>query len=515
MAGKRANLTVLLKLDNKRFVSGLRAARAAAGRFALGVGQLGLKVARAALMAFTAAVAASTAAMIIGVKSAFDFGGRLSDLSARSGEAVGELMIMEQAFINAGVPAEELGITLDRLTRRTAIALQGNNAYSKSLVSAGIDALELSRMSKIDRLIAFGTAVNNMGDETARTLAVMDMLDTGGGRLNDLFSDMAGNVNRAKEQIGGQAEIFERQAGDFDRISDSMGQISLKMRGFFAGVASNIAPMLLEVADRFDKIDLAPMGKKFGEAISNAMDNVKDVPALFGQGLILAAFGFINALRLGIAGVLAGLSTAISSGPIGAMLNPAGFVADQIARKAKGQSEEEFKAEKFTSSFDAFKSMLDIQGISASTAEALAMFKDSLTRIAEDKTPDNKGFKPLQDWLEGMPAPEFAAPVAPVFYDFNPTTARAFLGPSLVKQDEDEKPFTNSERINLQRSFLPAGGSVRRGVAGRGGRQGGLDALAALNRQSPGVKEQERSNVKLDTLIGRLDDFNRLAREAL
>tara|TARA_R110000782_G_scaffold25880_2_gene66901 strand:+ start:766 stop:2304 length:1539 start_codon:yes stop_codon:yes gene_type:complete len=512
MAGKRANLTVLLKLDNKRFVSGLRTARAAAGRFALGVGQLGLKVARAALMAFTAAVAASTAAMIIGVKSAFDFGGRLSDLSARSGEAVGELMIMEQAFINAGVPAEELGITLDRLTRRTAIALQGNNAYSKSLVSAGIDALELSRMSKIDRLIAFGTAVNNMGDETARTLAVMDMLDTGGGRLNDLFSDMAGNVGRAKEQIGGQADIFERQAQEFDRISDSMGQISLKMRGFFAGVASNIAPMLLEVADRFDKIDLAPMGKKFGEAIANAMDNVKALPALIGDGLILAGMEFVNILRKGVGQVIAQLA-------IGKLKFLAGPAA--IAAKAAGTSGPMSNALEVTSSSDAAEVAArlvkegDLLGMENAIKLNRIKLRLSIEDLFKDKTPDDEGFSALKEWIEGMPAPEPIKRKEPVFFDFDPKTARAFLGPSLVKPEEDEKPFTNSERINLQRSFLPAGGSVRRGVAGRGARQGGLDALAALNRQSPGVKEQERSNVKLDTLIGRLDDFNRLAREAL
>ena len=514
MAGKRANLTVLLKLDNKRFVSGLRTARAAAGKFAAGVGRLGLRAARAAMLAFTAALAASAAAMVVGVKNALDFGGRMSDVAAQTKISVTQIQIWEEALRQGGIESEKFGDLVGKMQKSVFDFSKGLSTQKDAFAILGISLDEIFTLNASDQLDLISKKLQGIKNDSVRVGIARDLLGRSGAKLFAVFGD-GGAMAKATQTLGEQVEIFDRQAATFDRISDVIGSIGVKMRGFFAGVADILAPMLLDIAERFDKIDLAATGQAFGEAISQAMDNIKDIPALIGEGLVLAAMEFINILRIGVAGIVAGITT----GPLKFLAGPA-----ITASKAAGTEGPLSRGlEKLASldtgdAFEAINKMLDPTDFAGSVESGRLDLKNSIDNLFKDR-----GAKPPKDpaeyisefnWLAAFD--KILAPVEkknPFFIDYNPADGRAFR--DAAEPVEQEKFITPSGRVDLQRSFLPAGGSVRRGVAGRGARQGGLDALAALNRQSPGVKEQERSNVKLDTLIGRLDDFNRLAREAL
>src|SRR4051794_12505524 len=67
-------------------------------------------------------VAVHSAVRLVGagfdhLREALDLGGNLSDLSANTGVAVQDLMVLQQEFANAGKSAEDVGPALSKLTR--------------------------------------------------------------------------------------------------------------------------------------------------------------------------------------------------------------------------------------------------------------------------------------------------------------------------------------------------------------------------------------------------------------
>ena len=62
-------------------------------------------------------------------------------------------------------------------------------------------------------------------------------------------------MKNAKSAVGSQAEILGANSGTFDRISDILGHVGTKARGFFVGVAAGLQDALLPVLERFDKRD--------------------------------------------------------------------------------------------------------------------------------------------------------------------------------------------------------------------------------------------------------------------
>ena len=64
-----------------------------------------------------AAAAASAGGLAFGIKAALDKGGSMAELSARTGIAVDKLMVLQQAFTNAGVSADNMRAVLNKMQR--------------------------------------------------------------------------------------------------------------------------------------------------------------------------------------------------------------------------------------------------------------------------------------------------------------------------------------------------------------------------------------------------------------
>ena len=322
-----ANFTNKISLDDSNFQSGMRRVGSSAregmrkvsramdkaGRqmrkVAAAVGRLASKLKNvakvAALITFASAIAGA-AAFTRGLKGAIDAGGKLSDLSARSGEAVSDLIILQEAFRQSGASGDAVGITLDRLTRRVQIASTGNNSYAKALDAAGLSADRLNKLSKADRFWEVARAFAAMEDKGKMTAAAMDLLDTSAGELFGLFSD-AGALDKASVTIGSQAQLLEKNAALFDRISDLLATAGTKLQGFFVGVADVIAPDILRQLDKINKLDFA----EFGQNLAKSFDSEKIITVL-SAGLTYATAAFGNGLIKAVTGAAIALTQLMS-----------------------------------------------------------------------------------------------------------------------------------------------------------------------------------------------------------
>ena len=111
-------------------------------------------IAGLAVGAGMAAISAATAAaqkVVAGFSDALDLGGRLNDLSSRTGETAGNLLILERAFQNTGVGADKVGPSINRLQKFIEEAGDASSEQGKTLDALGIKYQDLAGKTQIGR----------------------------------------------------------------------------------------------------------------------------------------------------------------------------------------------------------------------------------------------------------------------------------------------------------------------------------------------------------------------------
>lgn len=252
------SLTVRLGVSG---LSGVQAAfksvQASANSLAVGVSKL------ATSATGLLAGAASVAGVAAGLKEALDMGGRLSDVSARTGIATRSLAILEQAFKDAGVSAEGVGKSVAKMQDSLVSASRGDGAQARAFQTLGLDVQRLLALEPDRQLAEIGKAIAGLDDPARRTAAAMDVFGRSGTELMALFRD-ATVLDGAAQRVGGLADVMGRRASEFDAISDSLGGLRTKATGLFAGVADLLTPELTRVSEKINALDLTPIGQKIG-----------------------------------------------------------------------------------------------------------------------------------------------------------------------------------------------------------------------------------------------------------
>jgi hypothetical protein len=249
-------------------VSGLAGVQAAFSRVQGMAGSLASGVQRLATSATgLLAGAAGVAGVAAGLKEALDMGGRLSDVSAKTGIATRSLVVLEQAFADSGVAAEGVGKAVAKMQDALVAAARGEGAQSRAFRALGLEVEELLALEPDRQLAEIGRAIAGIDDPARRTAAAMDVFGRSGSELMVLFRD-ASAFDTAAQRVGGLADVMERNAVTFDAISDAIGGLRVKAMGLFAGMAEGIAPELMRVANAVNALDLTPVGQRFGAFVA-------------------------------------------------------------------------------------------------------------------------------------------------------------------------------------------------------------------------------------------------------
>jgi hypothetical protein len=269
----------------------------------------------------------SIGSTLAGLKSSLDLGKELTETANRTGIAVGSLYDLRKAFKDAGVDAGEIGPAINKMQKSI-----GDGKNGSLLASLGLDQQSLASARPEEAFHKIGDAIAALPNSTERAQAAMQLFGKSGGQLLQIFSDP--NF-KSGGGISNTAKILEENAGIFDKASDSIGHISGKMTGLFAGVESNSAALLNTVADSIDGIDLTGLGQSLGNIVGNFSTNfmdefekvgtfIADLLALvfskdgiiaFGEGLVIAASkmgdGLLKAFKTPLDYIEAGLQHAI------------------------------------------------------------------------------------------------------------------------------------------------------------------------------------------------------------
>ena len=229
------------------------------GEIALGAG-----IAGAAVKLGTAAIDAAFAAAQKTVQSfgdALNMGGRLAELSDRTGVAVDQLLILERAFQNTGIGADSLGPIINKMQKAIADAGDGSSKAADAFTKLGIPLSELENLSPDQQLQAIGKAIATIPDPAERASISMEIFGKSGGALNQVFANMDGELETAKAQLGSLPEVMKAGAAQFDKISDNLTVIGGKFVEFAAGIIDKVKPALDALTTALTRIDATKLGQ--------------------------------------------------------------------------------------------------------------------------------------------------------------------------------------------------------------------------------------------------------------
>lgn len=275
MAGS-VNLKSKISLDDSAFVSGMkkvgrataiasRKASAAFRKIGAAIGKAAARMKNFALIAgaLTFGVAIAGAYKLgRALKDAFDTGGALSDLSSRTGIAVKELVILEQAFKDNGIAAEKVGPIINKMQKGIVDYKAGLSTQVRAFERLGIAFEDIQHKTPLEQFQMIQKALNGIQDQTLKAGTAMEIFGRSGGELQALFDD-TGAIQKATEFVGSAADILEKNATKFDRISDLLNSAAVKFQGIILALAEVAAPKLLLALEKFSKMDFAGIGQRF------------------------------------------------------------------------------------------------------------------------------------------------------------------------------------------------------------------------------------------------------------
>lgn len=267
----KAKLSLSKALWNKTLKSALVDSKAfgiAAGK-AIGTG---VKV---GLTGITAATIGAGIGIAVLTKKAYDLGSSLQDASDKTGIAVDQIMILQQAAKDNGIDdiTGAIGKMQKNLVEATA---KGSGPAAEALQILGLNAEELINKLPSDQLQIIGERIQAIANPALKTAEAIAIFGKSGKELLPLFAD-AGALGTAARSIGKQAQILRDNSQAFDKISDRLGRTGLKLQGFGVGVAAGILPAVDKITAKFDKLDLSGAGEKFAKGIEPVLDKLSEV----------------------------------------------------------------------------------------------------------------------------------------------------------------------------------------------------------------------------------------------
>jgi len=205
-----------------------------------------------------------------GFGEALDLGGQLKDLSDRTGESAGNLMLLQRAFDNAGSSAEAVGPAINKLQKFMVDAANGSEKNNEALSRLGLTFKDLEGKAPIEQMQILAERIQGIPDPAERSAAAMSIFGKAGGQLLPVLMNLSGELETAKGQLGSMPDIMTRFSKVFDDVSDNIEIIKGKFMEFAAGLLSKVAPALEFITTVMTQFDAAAFGEKVGQALIGA-----------------------------------------------------------------------------------------------------------------------------------------------------------------------------------------------------------------------------------------------------
>jgi hypothetical protein len=204
-----------------------------------------------------------------GFGDALDLGGRLTDLSARTGEAAGKLLVLETAFKNSGLGAEMVGTVINKLQNFMQDAANGGDKQATAMTDLGISLAELKGKTPTEQMKIFADKIAAIEDPTQRAAMASEVFgDKLGGKLLPLLTNFSPALDDARGKVGSLERVMNENAATFDAAGESIDAVKGKMAAFAAGILSDVIPAVNGLGASMEKVDAAGFGQRVGKYLT-------------------------------------------------------------------------------------------------------------------------------------------------------------------------------------------------------------------------------------------------------
>lgn len=225
--------------------------------------------------------------------AALDLGGRLTDVSSRTGILAGDVLVLERAFQNNGLAAEQMGASVQKMQENIISAESGTGAAADAFKKLGLSISAIRAMSPDQQFEAIGKAIGEIQDPALKSSLAADIFGRSGKELIAVFNNFDGSIGTAKSELGGMVGVMNKSAETFDTISDNIAVARGKFMEFAAGILSNITPALEAITEGLKRIDAAKIGSDLINAFlggTKAMEGFQTAVSAIKAGDISGAF---------------------------------------------------------------------------------------------------------------------------------------------------------------------------------------------------------------------------------
>ena len=262
------------------------------GKIGLAAGVAGAAV-KVGMMAVEAATA-SARAVVDGFRQAIDLGGELTDLSSRTGETAGNLLVLQKAFENTGVGADKVGSSINKMQKFIAEASAGGEDQTATLDALGISMSDLAGKTPTEQMQIFAQKIGAISDDTERTRAAVELFGKAGGELLPVLRNFSGEIDGAKGQLGSLPRIMTESKKAFDDFGDTLAGLKKKPMEFAAGFLQSALPALNMFTKALSGVDTAGWGQALMKQVMSVTDFLisafkAPMPAIQAIGIALLA----------------------------------------------------------------------------------------------------------------------------------------------------------------------------------------------------------------------------------
>ena len=188
------------------------------------------------------------------VSSTIELADSMGKTAEQTGLTIEEISALRFAAEQADVDFGTLQSSLTKFNRTIAEAGSGNKAAKDAFLQLGISMETVKATKSEDLFMLVAQRVSELGSETDRTKALVDVFGRSGAELAPLFSQGAEGITKAKEAAKELGVVISGEANDKVRkLGDQADLLSKKWDAFATNLLGRSAPTIIRALDVIQK----------------------------------------------------------------------------------------------------------------------------------------------------------------------------------------------------------------------------------------------------------------------
>ena len=222
--------------------------------------------------------------------SAIERGAQLKDLSENTNIAIKDLVLLQRAFQDNGMAADDVGKVFAKMDKSLEEIAGGGDKAAEKLAPLGLSLSDLQGLGNEAVFSKIAKGISGMTDEFARSTAAQEFFGKSGKNIQALLNNFPGAMNEAQKSTGNYAQTMQDNAAAFLEFNNALEAIGDKAVEFAAGALGPVIGSFNDLAAVMKDFDAADYGKKFFESWDSS---IKAVVEALAHGQFRDAFNVI------------------------------------------------------------------------------------------------------------------------------------------------------------------------------------------------------------------------------